>query len=64
MTAMNNTPIGYHRACEIQRESWALIQQGMALLRGPNDAVPPMDPRVPKLVAAREFVRELKEESR
>ncbi len=56
--------VGYPRACAELAASRALIQQGMALLRGPNDAVPPLDPRVPKLVAAREFVRELKEESR
>lgn len=57
-------PIGYPRACQELAASIALIKQGMAQVRGSNDAVPPMDARIPKLVAAREFVRELKEEER
>jgi hypothetical protein len=54
--------IGYPRACREQRESWALFDP--ALLRGPSDVVPPMDRRVPKLVRAREFVRQLREEGK
>lgn len=47
--------VGLPRACREQRESWALFDP--ALLR---EAVPPMDRRVPKLVRAREFVRQLR----
>ncbi len=54
------TIIGYPRACQELAASRALIQQGMAQVRGPA-AVPPMDPRVPKLVAAREFVRRMRQ---
>lgn len=51
--------IGPARATALQRASWAMFDR--SLLRGDCDVVPPMDVRIPKLVAAREFVRQLKE---
>jgi hypothetical protein len=59
-----NASIGYPRACAELAANRAIHQQGMALLRGPCDVVPPLDPRVPVLVRARECVRELREESK
>jgi hypothetical protein len=61
---MNTTPpvIGPERATANQRASWAMWDR--SLLRGDCDVVPPLDPRVPVLVRARECVRRLREESK
>jgi hypothetical protein len=56
---MNNEPIGYLQATANQRASWDMFDR--SLLRGECDVVPPLDPRVPVLVRARECVRELRE---
>jgi hypothetical protein len=54
--------IGPERAAANQRASWAMFDR--SLLRGDCDVVPPLDPRVPQLVRARECVRRLREEAR